>query len=710
MTSAHSSYLPEGPAEHELTPLPGAGPAGTPGKVLDREEIKGILQRELEDGLGGLGSQVSEQRRIALRHYYGRPLGNEIKDRSTVVSRDVLEVVEWTMPSLMRMFCGGAQVVRYQGRDEESDERARHATADVNYDFMHRMEGFNILHDWFKTALIEKNGIVKAYWDKRRYPTVESYEGLSELEAAAVLDMPDVEPLAAEEREEEVGGGAPPMKVIDLTIRKWNVRSELCVDGVPPEEFIIARRAIKLDDETPFTAHRKKMLVSDLVAMGFDFEMVANLPNDETPEYSQGRTERLSEDETFPVSTAERTDPASREIWVTECHIRIDEDGDGYAELRKILIVGEHAVVVLEDEEETHNPFCSITPVPVPHKFFGLSLADLVQDLQIIRSTIMRQILDHMYLANNPRLAIVEGMVEIDDLLTVQPGGLIRQRAPGNIEPVMLPPLPPQAFDLLTYLEDVRSNRTGIMAHGRELDASAINSTATGMASLMAEKAQKIELIARIFAGTGLKRLFKNILRLKIENSDKPRQLRFNGKWIDINPADWDKDMDLEVVVGLGAGQAIERIANLEKIMQVQKEHVSGGMLGVTVTKEDLHATAVAMAEAAGFANEDMFFTNPEGQEMPPPPPDPAMKKIELDAQIAVATQEHKMAELQLAAEREKNLVAHRHAELQANTRVKLAEISMRERLGLGQQEATVEAAEINAEAKDQPSPEEEEA
>jgi len=608
----------------------------------------------------------------------------------------------------MRMFTGGSQVVRYQGRSAESEENGRHATADVNYDFMHRMDGFRILHDWFKTALIEKNGIVKAYWNKTRYPTVESYEGLDELQAAAILDQEDVEPLAAEEREEEVGGGMPPMKVIDLTIRKWNVKSELMVDGVPPEEFVIARRAITLDDTTPFSAHRKKMMVSDLVAMGFDFEMVANLPNDDTPEYSQGRTERLSEDETFPVTTAERTDPASREIWTTECHIRMDEDGDGYAELRKVLIVGEHAVVILEDVEETHNPFCSVTPVPVPHKFFGLSLADLVMDLQIIRSTILRQILDHMYLANNPRLAIVEGMVEIDDLLTVQPGGLIRQKAPGNIEPVVLPPLPNAAFDLLTYLEDVRSNRTGIMAHGRELDASAINSTATGMASLMAEKAQKIELIARIFAGTGLKRLFRNILRLKIENDDKARQLRYNGQWIDINPADWDKDMDLEIVVGLGAGQAIERIANLEKIMAVQREHVQGGLLGITVTKEDLHATAVAMAEAAGFANEDMFFTNPEGQEMPPPPPDPAMEEVKLKSQIAAADAEYKMAELQLATEREKNIVAHRQAELAANTQVKMYEIRTRHEAALGQQEATVEAAEINAEAKEQPEPQEE--
>lgn len=702
-----SASFPMVPGPNEVDQVPNLGPSGDAFHPLSPDEVKTIIHREMQDALGGVGSQVSEQQRLGIRYFYGRPLGNEIKDRSQVVSRDALMAVEWTMPSLMRMFTGGTTIGRYKPNNEAGVENADIATGVINYDFLNKLDGFSIIHDWFKTGLMEKNGVVHAYWEVSRFPTVVSYEGITEEELFVLMDDDDIEPLALEEQEKQVEGLGL-LKTFDITVRKWEVVSQLRCDPIPPEEFLIARRAIKLNDKTPFCAHRKKMLASDLVAMGFDFEMVANLPHDDTPEYTMGRTERLSEDETFPVTTAERSDAAAREIWVADCQMRIDEDGDGYAELRRMLVVGDGPVHVLEDEEISHGEYVSITPVPVPHKFFGLSLIDLVLDIQTINSTLMRQILDHVYLTNNPRLAIVEGQVEIDDLLTVQPGGLVRQRQPGQIEPIELPRLPAEAFQMLAYMKEEAANRTGIMAHGQELDASAINSTATGMAALMAEKAQKIELIARIY-GNGLKKLFRLFLRLYVENDSKERQFLHHGKWITINPANWDKEMDLDIEIGLGAGQAIERIANIEKLMSVQREMVAKGLLGITVTLEDIHRTAVAMSEACGFGNDEFAFTSPEGKEMPPPPPDPALKKVELDALKAKSEVEHKTAVLQLEKFTEENLVAHRAMELESQERVKMADIQARERAALGQQEATIEAAQISADARKQsPAPESE--
>ena len=678
------------------------GTAGIPGRKLTHSEIKGIIQREIEDSLGGLGSQVSEQQRTAIRYYWGRPMGNEIKDRSQVVSKDVFEVIEWTMPSLMRMFTGGTHIVRFKAKNKEGQKDAEHATAYINDLFQNKLEGFDILYDFFKSGLLEKNGFLKVYYEVKRYPEVQSFTGLTEDELMQVMegeDEEEVEPLASEERDAVIEGVQ--MKLYDVTVRIWRVKKGIKIDGIPSEEFMIARRTIKLGDESPFTAQRKKVTVSDLVAMGYPFKVVSILPSDDTPEFSQGRTERLSEDETYPVTTAERTDAASRQIWITDCYVRLDEDGDGYSELRKILIVGEHVSTILDDEEISMNPFVSATPFPMPYKFYGQGLADLVMDLQQIRSTILRQILDHIYLSVNPRLAVVEGQVEFDDLLTVRPGGLVRQRQPGQIEPLQLPPLPREAFEIYQALEETRANRTGIMAHGRELDASAINSTATGLAQLMAEKQQKIELIARIYA-QALKKMFKKILRLVVENDLKAQQVKMNGQWIEINPSRWDQDMDLDIEVGLGAGQAIERIANLEKIMGLQAQHVQNGGMNYTVTPENLHNSAVSLTEACGFRNEELFFTNPEGQEPPDQGPSPEELKLKLEAMKASSEQEQKMADFELATKREKSISAFRYAELEMKERVETMRIEMEERVRLGQQEATIEAASISADARDE--------
>lgn len=676
------------------------GPAKYPARVLGEEEIKSIVQRELQDGLGGLGSQVSEERRMAIRMYYGRPLGNEIRDRSQVVMMDVLEVVEWTMPSLMRMFTGGMNIVRFKPNRPEDQRNADLASRYINYTFMNRMNGFQILYDWFKTALLEKNGIVKVYFKEERKPIVTSYTGLTEDELTELLDNDDVEPVSVDSHEEEIEGIGP-VTLYDMTMREWKTTRGVAVDGIAPEEFISARRMIVLDDDSPFTAQRKKMTVSQLVSMGIDFDEIANLPNDDSPEYSQGRTERLSEDETYPVSTAERSDVASRELWVADCYIKLDEDGDGYSELRRILIVGEQSIHILIDEEYNQNPFCSITPVPMPHKFYGMSLADLVMDLQQIRSTILRQIMDHIYLSTNPRLAILEGQVELDDLLTVRPGGLVRQRSLGAIEPIQLPPLPREAFEALTYLEEVRANRTGIMAHGRELDASAINSTATGLAQLMAEKQQKIELIARIFANTGLKDLFRKMLREVVENATKEEQIEINGEWVTFNPNDWDTDMSLDIDVGLGAGQAIERLANLEKIEASQDRIVAGGGLGYLVKPEHIYNLSVRKAEAAGFKNPDLFFSNPENEEPPPEKPSIEEQQLKFDSIKAEAEMKHDQLSLELEMRRDSELVRHRAEDLAMKERVEMARIEMQERLGLGQQQAMIEQAEINAAGDD---------
>jgi hypothetical protein len=693
------------------------GPAGAPARRLTHEEVKAIVSREIEDSLGGLGSKISEQQRTAIRMYQGKKIGNEIKDRSQVVSMDVLETIEWAMPSLMRIFFGSDKVWRFKPRAHSNPERAKKAeqdakdaTAYINHVFLNDCNGFSVAYDWFKSALMEKNGIVKAYWHEERYPQIRSYTGLTEDEVTQILSEQDVEPLSMDERSETLMGA--PFKLWDIDVREWKVEKGPRVDAVPNEEFVIARRVIRLNDRTAFTGHRKRIMVSDLVAMGFPYEEIALIPSDDMPEYSQNRTERLSEDETAPVAFNDRMDPASREIWTTDCYIRIDQDGDGFSELRNIFVVGEHAMTVLSNEEVAMNPFCSLCPIPMPHKFYGNSLADLVTDLQHIRTTLMRQMLDHVYLSVNPRLGVVQGQVEYEDLLTVRPGGLVRLRSPDALVAVPMPPMPREALDLYNKLEETRGNRTGVIAHGTEIDASAVNSTASGLAQLMAEKAQKVELIARIFANTGLKDLGKKLLRIAVENDTKEQQVYINDRWVTMNPSGWDMNMDVTVEVGLGAGQAIERVANLEKIAAIQKEHISGGLLGSTVTLEQIVHTSKELVDACGFANTNAFFKDPideRGQPIPPPqpPPDPKMKEIELKARIAETEVNHKSALAQLEAEKQRQLDEYRFAEMAQKKEIELERIASQERIAFAQMEAQEETARIAARSRSTDSEEE---
>ena len=338
----------------------------------------------------------------------------------------------------------------------------------------------------------------------------------------------------------------------------------------------------------------------------------------------------------------------------------------------------------------------------MPHKFYGQSLADLVTDLQVIRSTILRQMLDHLYLANNPRMAITEGMVEVDDLLTVRPGGLIRQRAPNSIEPLLTQDLPRDTFPMLQYLEQVRSNRTGVMAQGQELDAGMLsNTTAAAVASMEGSKQQKIELIARIFASTGLKQLFTKIFQIMATSDTKKQQVQVSGEWMDVDPSTWDFDFDVEVEVGLGAGRAGEQAQALNALMQVQSQMITNGGLNYLVSPKNIYNAATRMAEAMGYSNPDLFFQDPDSVEPPQPAPDPDMEKVKLEAKKVESDAEIRSGEIQLKAMKEKNIVAHRAQDLALKEKIDLERIASQERISEGAQRAQLSSAMLAIDGRD---------
>ncbi len=664
-----------------------------PMRPLSQDEVKSIVSHEIMDSHGAIsaGSQISEERRKALRYYYGRSFGNEVEGRSQVVLTEVADTIHWMMPSLMRMFFGPNTTWVFEPSNPDEIEAAEEATAYVNATFRDDMNGYQILYDWFFTALLEKNGFVIAYYEEKIEPRKETFYGLSPEEFQMLIeDGRNGEVIEFSQNEDEfIEGPDGPVPLIDCTIQYNNKVGKIKVDGIPPEEALVARRTIILDDDAKFCGQRKKMTVSDLIAMGYDPKMVDELPTDESPEFSQGRTIRLSEEETFPISTAERADAASREIWVNNCFLRIDEDGDGYAELRNIVVVGDTSMEIISDEEVNWMPISSLTAVPVPHKFFGQSVADLVGDLQVIRSTLMRQMLDNIYLQNNSRHVVIEGAVEIDDLLTSYPGGVIRATMPDAVTPLITQPLGPAAMQMMEYLEDIREVRTGVTRYSQGLDAGSLNATATGVSAIMSASHARIELIARTFAETGMKQLGRNLLRLMKENYTKPRRVKLRGKWTNIDPSKWNENMTVKVKVGLGVGAASERIGFVMQVLGLQNELMKTGGKGM-VTQDNVYRAASEITEAMGFQLPDMFFTDPNGQQWPEEPPNPKILESERRSKEDSGRLKLDFAKIADDVENNDDMMKFRYKELEDRIKVDRERIEMEERVRMAQVKAQV--------------------
>ena len=634
-------------------------------------ELKNIIGQEINNSMGYMGGNLSAQRKKSLEYYMGEPLGTEIDGRSQVVSTDVADTVETILPNLLKIFTASDQTVKCEPVKAEDVALAEQATNYINYIFNKDNNGFSILYTWFKDALIEKNGIVKVYWDESEKVEQETYENLNEQEYQILIDNDDVEVVEEEsfvdekakeqleqikalaEAQGQVMEDIPTPKLYNCIIKRTTSSGKVKIENIPPEEFLIQRSAKSIEDAN-FVAHRVLKTRSDLIQMGFDRDVVDDLPTQNTVTMNDERLARFADIDESSLDDA--PDESTQDIEIYECYVKIDMDGDGIAELRKVIVAGGNANTILENMPCDFIPFCSLTPVPMPHRFYGRSVSELVEDVQLVKSTVMRQLLDNMYLTNNNRVAIMDGMVNLDDLLTSRPGGVVRTKQPPS--QVMLPmqnqTISQQAFPLLEYLDTVRETRTGVTRYSQGLDADALNKTATGVNTLMSQSQMRMELIARVFAETGIKDLFRRIFELTVKYQNKERIVELNNKFVPVSPTEWKNRYNISINVGLGAGSKDQQIVMLNNILQKQLQafQLQGNKEYPMVTLKNIYNSLAKIIEEAGLKNVENYFVNPdEGKELvqpsPPPPPTP-IEKIEF---TRIASEEkRKVAELELEA------------------------------------------------------------
>jgi GrpB-like predicted nucleotidyltransferase (UPF0157 family) len=611
-----------------------------------------IIQSEIDDAIGFIESETVEQRKQALEAYLRQPYGNEVEGKSQIVTGEVAEAIDGALPSLVRIFTGSDNIVVFEPQGPRDEASAKQATDYCNWVFNRDNAGVAILHDWFKDALMQKNGIVKAYWEDKEDITKERYFDLSNDELAMLMSDETMEIVEQDTTEfpifDPMGQpvidpmGMPVMGAThNVVVQQKKKSGKVTIENVPPEEFLISKKARTIAD-SPFVAHRQMLTRSTLVAMGFNKKQIEGLQMGDALAYTPERVARYAAGEQ-PYQT-QTDDPSMQEIEVFECYVKTDIDGKGIASLVQVFYASNE---ILEDEkgkemveEVDYVPFHSICPIPIPHKFFGNSLADRTVDLQLIKTTITRQMLDNLYLTNNARVVAVEGQVNLDDLLTSTAGGVIRAKSQGAVQQLVVQNVANQAFPMLQYLDTVQSKRTGVSDASQGLDPAILqNVTAAAVASMQQAGAGKIELMARIFAETGVKSLFQGILHLLCKYQDKARMVRMRGEFVEFDPRTWANQYDVSINVGLGAGNRQEQMAMLSMVLAKQEQLIAQyGPANPYVSPAQYRGTLGRMVEIAGFKDSAEFYkaiTPEQDQMLSNPPPQEQQMPPEVQAIMA---------------------------------------------------------------------------
>ena len=651
-------------------------------------DLRALLAAEKADALSAMAaSKLSEERAAALDYY----LGDMSRDmpapdgRSKAVSTDVADTVEGLMPALMDIFTSGDEVVRFEPVGPEDVAAAEQETDYVNHVFMQQNAGFIVLYSFIKDALLSKVGIVKVWWETREEHERETYYDLDDAAFAIIAADPGVEIVAHTERRpanseiagsEEAHPDSPPAishsLLHDVTVRTTRTRQCARVEGVPPEEFGIARNARSIRD-TDYCFHDVLRSEARLIAQGYDREQIKRLPSHGVADTIEAQA-RDTVNEGTQKQGDEGHNTASRLIHVTEHYVRMDYEGNDIlseehqgvdarlrglwrerpdARLYRVTTGGEGEVLKRDGEpdviEVDEIPFAAMTPVIVTHRFFGRSIADLVMDIQRIKTSLLRALLDNAYLANNPRTEVPESHATettLDDLLVSRPGGIVRTKLPGGLSVIAHPDVGGHVFPLLQYQDATREWRTGVSRQGQGVDPNVLQNQVATIANQMFNAAQaKMKMIARIFAETGIRDLFALLHAVVRKHGSQPQTARLRNQWITVDPRDWKARNDMTINVGLGTGTKTEQFAHLNMVIGAQEKAIAAGL----VSPKNLYNSAQELTKLAGHKNVGLFFTPPgtPGDPNDPasapiqPPSDPkaqeAQQRIELEIAKAAA-------------------------------------------------------------------------
>lgn len=697
------------------------------GEEMTDKEVVAFVGRKTLDALNGTDGDISEQRKTLLERYRGEPYGDERKGYSQFTTREVLETVEWVLPAVLKVFLSGDDVVEFEAQGEEDEDQARLETAAVNRTIIKANNGYGFyaLYCWFKDALMYPNAYLKAHIEEKIKTSIENYTdvnefGLAELSSdeeltiieqdSKLVDEPVLDPVSGQPAIDPATG-QPAMRqaeYFDLKVRRRAVSKEFRLDPVPGEEALVDNALYKLDiDAADFSGHRLQLDYTTLVNMGVDQDILDSVGEADNYDWGDEKISRLFYDDETP-ETEDEDDPSMKMFWVHDVHALFDYDGDGLAEFRHVMVIGDQVAL---NEEVSYQPLVALSSIIMPHKHTGMSVAEIVQDLQKLKTALTRQMLDNVY-SQNLRRKFVNVRSMTDDGSTME--ALLNRQA--EIVPVMGSPMEASAPDMvqsiigeilpvIQHVDDRQANRTGITPN-LSLDPSVLQQSTMGaFMGALEQASQRVEMLVRIFAETGMRPLMAKTRQL-LKMHPKPFKMKFGKKWTNVNPSDWGPRSDIAVNVGLGFNNPQQMVGMLMQLLQIQKEAAMAGLS----QPAHLFNTMQKLTRAANLGEADQYFSDP-GPAQPyqppePPQPDPLMvaqaqaleseagrKNQETQMNGQIATAKH-AATLKMDAHKQQ--AENRKIDLQERAQL-LKELEFRERNKLDTDETLARIALIGA-------------
>lgn len=642
---------------------------------LDQDEFETILDRSIVEAAHWQEEHLAKDRERNYDYYLGG-MDKAQEGRSQAVSWDVFETIESALPDLIEIFLSGDNIAEYEPVGEEDVPFAEQATDYINYIVNKQNPGFLIFNTWIKDALLSKIGIVRAYWAENEKVKDKEYTGINEMQLTQLLQTPDTEVIehsskddpqdiaAREQAQGALNTLAPEMQaqvmahlqqpvaqIYDVKIRTTQKRGRIYIDNIQPENFIITPRA-KTIAASDVVGEFKMLTRSDMLELGYKKSDVEGVQSFDSVISEDGGIAQIADDDAISGwPNTDSTDDSTEEVRIFDGFIRLDYDGDGIAEWRHVVRAGN---VTLINEQAEGPDFVTVSPILIPHRLVGMALADTVAPIQQTSTVMQRQYIDSMMLANNPRTYAVDSQVNIDDLLNNRIGGIVRVKSPTAVGPLTTTNVSQSALDGIELMSGQREQRTGITRYNQGLDADSLNKTATGINKIMSAGDARKRMMARIMAETGIKDLFRLLLRLVIDNQDQPAVVRLRNEFVSVDPSGWSPEMDVTIETGIGSGDKSKLLATLSMILDDQKEAFANRLPIVDLKK--IYNTLEAILKAAGLKSVAKYFNDPdqvpeqEQQQPPEPSPEQALAQATIEAEKikAESRREQIQADLQM--------------------------------------------------------------
>jgi hypothetical protein len=666
----------------------------------DPASYEAFIQALIRDSRDYEGSVLAPARDTAQKYYYGylpalNPDGSPYSDtliiqdpnatyeqilggtqdssnKSSFVSTDVRDAVLLMLPALIRLFAASENVVYLVPRTQADVDGAEQQTKYINYVFWQDNGGFLILYGAFKDAMTVKTGYVKWWTDDHKETKRKTFVNITPGQIQMLLSQDQTAKVVHQ------GAQDPMTQAFEEVTFEYLVDKPLIkVAGVPPEEMRLDRYA-RTFSTSRIAGHQRIVPIDELIAMGYEREQCANFLQSQDIQNFTMEAQLRNPGRYNSTRTGDG-------VLYGEWYIKIDGDGDGVAELRYICTMGEDNEIV-HDEPANRVKFAVFSVDPISHTIVGDSIADLTQDIQKIKTNMMRGVLDSLVESINPKTVINELIVNVDDALNDDLGAVIRVRGDPNAAVAFqsTPFAGQQAMPVIELLNDVLQRRTGLTDAAKGLDPKALqSSTSIGVEAIINGAQERIELVARVLAETGFKDLFTGLYNEIAEAPNQRRTLRINGKWTDVDTSTFDASLGVEVNPTLGKGSDTVRMATLSQVKADQQQIMTQfGVTNPVCGIQEYLNTITDMLEIANIKNVGRYFKTPDPQTLAaiaatPKEPDPMTVAAKAQFEKVKSDTAQALGEQQFRQQKQQQDDAFRQSQLREKTAVDMQKLEI---------------------------------